>query len=105
MVRILAFLWEGYRGPWSLELIGRVGIGNTSQEVRIDGSTVTTTGGNAFNDTGGLLALGSNIGTYTRDEFTILPEASATLGYALSPRCRFLGRLHFRLLEQCGPCW
>lgn len=86
----LGFLWEGYRGPWSLELIGRVGIGNTSQEVRIGGSTVTTTGGNAFNDSGGLLALGSNIGTYSRDEFTILPEASATLGYALSPRCRFL---------------
>ncbi len=86
----LGFLWEGYRGPWSLELVGRVGIGQTSQEVSIRGSTATTSGTSTFNDPGGLLALESNIGTYSRDEFTILPEMQATLGYAISPRSRLL---------------
>ncbi len=86
----LGFIWEGYRGPWSLELIGRVGIGQTSQEVTINGSTRTTSGSTTFVDPGGLLALEPNIGTYTRDEFTVLPEFSATLGYALSARSRFL---------------
>ena len=86
----IGFLWEGYRGPWSLELVGRVGIGNSSQEVRISGSTTATANNTSVTDPGALLALESNIGTYTRDEFTVLPEASATLGYALSARSRFL---------------
>jgi hypothetical protein len=71
-------------------LIGRVGIGNTSQGVTISGSTVRTANGNTFTDTGGILALDTNIGTYSKDEFTILPEMSATLGYSLSMRTRFL---------------
>lgn len=86
----VGFLWEGYKGPWSLELIGRVGFGNTSQELSIDGSTQTTNNGNSVSDRGALLALESNIGTYSADEFTVLPELSATLGYALSARTRFL---------------
>ena len=86
----IGFAWEGYRGPWSLELLGKVGIGTTSQQVAIRGSTARTTNGNTFTDEGGLLALGSNSGTFSRDEFTILPEVGATLGYAISPRTRFL---------------
>ena len=86
----LGVLWEGYRGPWSLELLGRVGIGNTRQSVTIAGQTTTVGGGATFEDPGGILALSSNIGSYNRNEFTVLPEVSATLGYALSPRTRFL---------------
>ena len=83
-------LWEGYRGPWSLEMIGRVGVGNTTQEVTISGATSTTGLGSTFVDPGGLLALPSNIGTYSRDEFSVVPELSITLGYAMTPRSRFL---------------
>lgn len=86
----IGFSWEGYKGPWSLELLGKVGIGSTSQNVTINGTTTRTVNGNAFTDPGGLLALDPNIGSYSRDEFTVLPEVSATLGYALSPRTRFL---------------
>ena len=86
----LGFLWEGYRGPWSLEFIGRVGIGNTNQEVTISGSTTATQNGNTVTDPGALLALESNIGNYSRNEFTVIPEVSLSLGYALSPRSRFL---------------
>lgn len=86
----LGFVWEGYRGPWSLELIGRVGIGSTSQRATINGRTVTSTSGSSFTDPGGILALESNIGSYSRNEFSVLPEVSTTLGYAISPRTRFL---------------
>ena len=50
----------------------------------------TTSNGTSFNDNGGLLALDSNIGTYSRNEFSVLPEVAVTLGYALSARTRFL---------------
>lgn len=86
----LGILWEGYRGPWSLEMIGRVGVGNTTQEVTISGATSVTDTGPTFTDPGGLLALPSNIGTYSRDEFSVVPEFSITLGYAMTPRSRFL---------------
>ena len=86
----LGLLWEGYRGRWTLELIGRVALGNNRQEVFIDGSTATSVvGGPTFVDAGGLLALSSNSGRYTRDEFAVIPEFSATLGYALTPRLSF----------------
>lgn len=86
----IGLLWEGYKGPWSLELIGRVALGNVSQEVTIDGATTTSSNGVSVNDPGALLALESNMGTYTRDEFSTVSEFSATLGYALSPQTRFL---------------
>ena len=86
----IGLAWEGYRGRWSLELLGKVGIGSTSQEVNIRGNTTRVANNNSFNDEGGLLALESNIGSYSRNEFTVLPEFGATLGYGLSPRMRFL---------------
>ena len=86
----IGFAWEGYRGPWSLELMGRVGIGNTHHEVAIRGATTSSANGNSVTDSGGLLALDTNIGTYSRDEFGFLPEVNATLGYSISPRMRLL---------------
>lgn len=86
----IGLLWEGYKGPWSLELVGRVAFGNTSQEVFIDGATTTTSNGISVSDPGALLALDSNSGTYSRDEFSVVSEFGATLGYSLSARSRFL---------------
>jgi hypothetical protein len=96
----LGFLWEGYRGPWSLEVIGKVAIGNTNQDVTINGSTIRTADGNSFNDQGGFLALETNIGSYSRNEFTVLPELSTTLGYAISPRTRLLVGYTFLYWDQ-----
>jgi hypothetical protein len=86
----LGILWEGYRGPWSLELLGRLGIGNTKQEVSINGTTTSSGIDSTITEPGGLLALSSNIGDYSRNEFTVIPEFGATLGYALSPRSKFV---------------
>ncbi len=85
----LGLLWEAYRGPWSLEVLGRVAVGNNRKVVQIDGSTTTSSGGVSSTDTGGLLALGSNIGTFTDDEFVAIPEIGVTLGYQIAPSLNF----------------
>jgi Putative beta barrel porin-7 (BBP7) len=51
----------------------------------ISGNTQITPGvGPVTNDPQGLLARQTNSGTYTRDAFTIIPEANFTLGYQIN---------------------
>lgn len=73
----------------SLDLLVRTALGNVQQEVTIQGGTTTTVAG-AGTDvaTGGLLALPSNIGTYSRDRFAVIPELGATFGFELFPNWR-----------------
>lgn len=78
----MGMLYNRRRGRWSIDCLAKLAIGNTRQQVDIRGST-RTNGGAA--QTGGLLAQTSNIGSYERDEFTILPELGATGGYYLTP--------------------
>jgi hypothetical protein len=73
--------YQRFRGPWSLDLLAKMAIGNTRQHVDINGSTLIN-GTNQGN--GGLLAQTSNIATYSRDRFTIMPELGANVGYQLT---------------------
>jgi len=82
----LGVLWQGRRGWWSLDMLMRLGIGNNNQTVTIAGNTI-------INDTqppasGGLLAQRTNIGTHERNQFTMVPELGATLGYQVTQRLR-----------------
>ena len=86
----LGLSWESYRGPWSMELLGLFMLGNNHRVVMIDGSTTSSAQGISFTDPGGLLALSSNIGRYTDDEFVVIPELGATIGYAICPNLRLL---------------
>ncbi|MEM9644958.1 MAG: BBP7 family outer membrane beta-barrel protein [Planctomycetota bacterium] len=72
-----------FRRAW-LESMLRVALGNNSQSVRIAGNTAITELGITENFTGGLLAQRSNIGTYERDEFMLIPELGFTLGIKLA---------------------
>lgn len=76
------------RGLWSLDTSIRLAIGNTKQRVRIDGSTTITdpsTTPNVITHAGGLLTQSpGNIDTHEQDEFTVVPELGATLGYRLT---------------------
>ncbi|MEZ6136942.1 MAG: BBP7 family outer membrane beta-barrel protein [Pirellulaceae bacterium] len=88
----LGVLWQGRRGWWSLDGLMRLGIGNVHQTVTISGTTTTTTGSpavttNAVPQTG-IFAVASNIGTYDRDKFTMVPELGLTLGYQMTKRVR-----------------
>jgi hypothetical protein len=85
----LGFVTEARRARWTVELLSRLALGNNRQTVQIDGSTVIT---DSLTDDGtyegGLLALPTNIGSYTRDQFSVIPQINANLGYNLTPRLR-----------------
>jgi hypothetical protein len=80
-----------YRGCWMFEGAARVALGATQQIVAIDGSTVVSFPGQptAINQ-GGILALSSNIGRYTHNNFTAIPQLSGRIGYRLTERLTFL---------------
>jgi hypothetical protein len=79
---ILGLLWERQCGCWSTTALARMALGNMSERVTINGATQITrpTGQNQSSNTG-LFAASSNIGTYSRDEFTAVTEVGLTLGY------------------------
>lgn len=77
--------YERRRGLWSVDVLAKMAIGNTRQRVDIDGSTLIN---GAPQTGGGLLAQSSNINSYTRDQFTIMPELGANLGYDLTDHLR-----------------
>jgi hypothetical protein len=99
--------WEHRR--WSLNLLTKVAIGNTRQRVAINGSTVIDDEmGTVTSSPGGLLTqrfeetrtdpdpdvttddfVVGNIGSYERDEFSMIPEIGLTLGYNITPRLKF----------------
>ena len=90
----LGFMMQWAKNRWSLDVLSKVAIGNTRQRVDINGMTVVD-GDNS--DVGGLLTqlyehpdgfVVGNIGSYQRDEFSMIPEIGATLGYCVTPRFR-----------------
>ena len=76
-------------GRWSLEMLAKLGLGNTQSRVRIDGGTVTTVpGGGSATFDGGLLAQTTNIGVHESNVFSLMPELGITLGCDLTCRLR-----------------
>jgi hypothetical protein len=74
---------------WTLGATARIAFGATRERVDISGSTTITVPGFApVANAGGLLALSSNSGTYTRDVFAVVPEVRLQLGYDLNARTR-----------------
>lgn len=77
----MGMMYERRRGPWSIDLLAKLALGNTRQRVDINGSTVID---GVRQQGGGLLAQESNMGSYSRDRFTILPELGGRVGYQLT---------------------
>ena len=84
----LGFNWEWESDRWSFSVLSKVAIGNTHQRVNIAGQTTISDGTNSYTEQGGLLALNSNIGSYRRDVFSMVPELGATLGFKVTPHLR-----------------
>jgi hypothetical protein len=84
----VGFLWQGRRGWWSLDALMRLGIGNVHQTVTIDGSSRIVDNTTITEHETGFLAQRTNIGTYDRDKFTMVPELGVTLGYQMTRRLR-----------------
>jgi hypothetical protein len=82
-----------FRGRWSVQANAQVALGDTVQLLDISGSQhfVSPTGG-VQNFTGGLLALNSNIGHFSHNAFSVVPEVGINLGYQVLPYLRaFVG--------------
>ncbi|MBX3412280.1 MAG: BBP7 family outer membrane beta-barrel protein [Pirellulales bacterium] len=78
----LGLLFETTTGRWSMDGAFKLGLGNMHETVNIWGSTIVTPpGGGSDSREGGLLALPSNIGYYSRNEFAVVPEAQINLSY------------------------
>lgn len=82
----------------ALEFDGRlsVALGVTRQEVEIAGfQNRTRPGQPPENFTGGLLATGPNLGTFTRDRFSVAPEATVNAGVRLTDRLKVSAGYNF----------
>jgi hypothetical protein len=86
----IGLIGEKQWGPWSLGFTGKLGIGPTQELVDISGghalqppgvAPVGVTPGNLFTQP-------TNIGRYSRDVFSVLPEGSLTLGYQVTEHIR-----------------
>lgn len=82
----LGFVAEFSAGPAALEILAKVALGNLHRTVTIDGSTeirtpppTTVSGG-----TGGLLALVTNTGQKTDNDFAALPEFGLNARYQVT---------------------
>jgi hypothetical protein len=74
--------FESKHGRWIFGAWTKVALGNMHQVVNIDGSTVfTPAAGGTFAGKGGLFAQPTNINTYSRNRFAVVPEAGLKLGY------------------------
>jgi len=91
---------QRYYGPWSLETTLKVAFGNVNQQVSVAGFNTITVAGVPVSNVGGLLAQPSNIGTYTRNRFAVLPELGMNLKYDLSCNWRALVGYNFTYLSQ-----
>jgi hypothetical protein len=89
-------LFERRNCRWAFDFLMKLALGGTSERVSIDGSTVFANGQTATATPGGLLAAGSNIGTYDHDAFTVVPELGVTVGYDVT--CQLRATLGYTLL-------
>lgn len=75
------------KGNFFADATAKVGVGAMKQTTDVDGKLVTDDFTFAAPETfvGGYFALPSNIGTHSRTEFAIVPEATLNLGYRITP--------------------
>lgn len=83
-------------GRVSLDGRASVALGDTHQTLDINGYQVRTPpGGQPQVFTGGLLAAGPNLGQFTRDRFSVVPEVTLNVGYFLTQNVRVYAGYNF----------
>jgi hypothetical protein len=83
-------------GNWFLNLKGKIAIGDMHQTARVDGATTVSPTGPlaapAFTLPGGVLAQPTNMGRFSQDCFTFVPEITINTGVHLTSNLRaFVG--------------
>ena len=83
----IGLMSESEDGCLTWRFLAKVAFGNMNRTVSIRGVSTTTAPGGAVattNAEGGLLAQPTNIGVYESDDFVVMPEAMASVGYKLT---------------------
>jgi hypothetical protein len=77
-------------GPWFVDFRAKIALGATDETITINGGQqlINRVTGQVQNFQGGLLALNSNIGRYSRDSFAVVPELNLHLGYQFTEHIR-----------------
>jgi hypothetical protein len=87
---------EFHSGKWSLDMRGKVAIGQTHEVVNINGfETIQSPMLPRQVFQGGLLALSTNIGHHTRGRFSVVPEVGMTVGYQLTDQLKLFAGYNF----------
>jgi hypothetical protein len=82
----VGWLAERRAGAWEVSLRMSVALGVNVQTLEIDGFQRRTRPGQPTESfRGGLLAAGPNLGSFTSTRFSVIPEATASLGYSVTP--------------------
>jgi hypothetical protein len=80
---------EVRRGGWLLQGSAQVAVGNNHEVLDINGATTAAVPGMAaVTREGGLLALESNIGHFSRDRTVVIPEFGLKVGYEVTSGVR-----------------
>ncbi len=88
----LGLMGEVRRGPWSLDVTGKVALGTTHESVTASGFQMDVNEFGVPITGAGLLVQPSNAGTRSRDVFSVVPEVNLNLGYQVTQRIKvFVG--------------
>lgn len=82
---------ELYFGRFSVSATAKLALGVLHEAARIDGGTVVDSAPFA----GGVLAQRTNLGTYSRDRFAVVPEARLDAGFRLTDGLRVYAGYEF----------
>ena len=74
------------RGPYSVRLRGSIAFGSVDQMIAIRGqSTSFVPPSSTSTSNEGVYARSTNVGTYSAEEFIVMPEFGAQVGWSISP--------------------
>jgi len=83
---ILGLQWQRNCGCWTTQALARISVGGMNETMNISGRThVAVPGQTAVTTQGGLFTAASNIGQFSRNEFTAITELGYNVGYRFSP--------------------
>jgi hypothetical protein len=75
-------------GLWMFEWLAKVALGATLTDISVSGVTAITAGGTTTTAAGGLLALPTNSGSFSDQQFSVVPELNVRVVYQFTPKLR-----------------
>jgi hypothetical protein len=82
--------YEHRWGGFEIDARASIAFGATEQQLNISGfQTITLPGATTQSFRGGLLAVGPNLGDFTRNQFSVVPEVTLNAGYWILPNLKF----------------